>query len=131
MAPEALPRRVRAALVTGWCLALACSSPAARVTATWKVNPTPAVTGAATVVRVTLQSELGPVRGANLRLEAHMSHPGMTALEAEMIESSAGTYEASLQLSMAGEWVLVVSGKLADGGWITQHMKIMAGPPSG
>ena len=113
-------------------MAVACNRGAGNATVTWKVEPTPAVTGAATVVRVAVHTSQGqPLGGATLHLEAHMSHPGMAPLTADLVERALGQYEATIQFSMPGDWVLVVTGMLADGNRITSQLPVAAGRPSG
>ena len=60
-----------------------------------------------------------------------MTHPGMEPLVAELIERATGTYEAHLKLPMAGRWILVVSGTLADGRRIVKQAEVTAVQPSG
>jgi hypothetical protein len=69
------------------------------------------------------------VKGASLRLEAHMSHPGMAPVVADLIERD-GIYESRVQLTMAGPWVIVASGELADGRRIVKQTKVTAVEPS-
>ena len=64
-----------------------------------------------------------PASGAKLRLEAHMSHPGMTPVVADAVDRGRGAYEAQLQFTMVGDWVIVASGTLADGRRITKETR--------
>jgi hypothetical protein len=132
MAPQAVARRLTAALLAACCLAIGCGRRTADATATWMIEPTPAVANRAAIVRCTLRTGGGePLRGARLRLEAHMSHPGMAPATADMNESAAGVYEARVQLSMPGQWVLVAAGELRDGSRITRQVEVTAVAPSG
>jgi YtkA-like len=132
MAPGALARRVIAGLLACCGLAIGCSRAATDVTATWKIEPTPPVAGTTTIVRVVLRRPDGsPVSGAKLRLEAHMSHPGMAPVTADVVEQGNGTYETRLQLSMAGDWAIVVTGELADGRRITRETQVPSVLPAG
>jgi hypothetical protein len=56
-----------------------------------------------------------PVRGARLQVQAQMSHPGMAPLVVTAAERGEGLYEAELQFSMGGDWILVVEGFLPNG----------------
>ena len=56
--------------------------------------------GRETLVGLRLHDAEGkPVSRARLQLEAHMSHPGMTPVTADVIEQSAGAYEARVRLA--------------------------------
>jgi hypothetical protein len=135
----AQPGRTRlldAALVAG-CLALASSLACTRersadipLRIAWAIDPAPPAAGVSTLVRVVVSDDQQqPVTGARLRLEGHMSHPGMTPVTADMIESTQGTYEAQLQFSMAGDWLLVVAGALSDGTRVTQQLELAGVKP--
>jgi hypothetical protein len=125
MAPEALTRRLIAGLLACWC-AIGCSNREDSITATWDVDPASPVVGVPAVVRVRLHPA-GPVtRGARLRLEAHMSHPGMAPVSADTTERADGVYESRVTVSMVGDWTLVVSGALANGTRITRSTQVRA-----
>ena len=127
MAPEAVTRRVNAAVVIGGCLVLACARAAPPVSAAWRIEPAPVIAGAATLVRVTLRRADGTAAAAaRLQLEAHMAHPGMPTLTVNMTEPRGGEYEARVRLSMEGDWILVVSGELADGTRLTREFRVAA-----
>lgn len=127
MESEAVTRRLIAGLLACCCFAIACNRGANDVTATWRIEPTPPVTGKPTLVRVTLARDGGqPVADATLRLEAHMSHPGMAPVTADVTEHGNGTYEARLQLAMAGDWVFVMTGELSNGQRMMKEIKVRA-----
>jgi hypothetical protein len=131
LAPEALARGLTAGLLACCLAAIGCGGGARELQMTWQIEPTPPVAGAATAVRLTLHHGDGTaVVGARLRLEAHMSHPGMAPITCDVIDRANGAYEARLQLSMAGDWVFVVTGELADGTRITRQIQVPAARPA-
>lgn len=60
--------------------------------------------------------------GAEVRLEGNMSHPGMQPVLAAARETSPGVYEGDLELTMAGDWLVLVDARLRDGR--TVHRRI-------
>jgi hypothetical protein len=97
----------------------------------WDVEPVPPATGTETVARLTLRDDAGaPIPGARLRLEGHMSHPGMTPVVVSVSERGDGVYEARLQFTMAGDWTLVVAGELPDGSRVTRELEIAGVRPA-
>jgi hypothetical protein len=99
------------------CLAgCAPTDPAEAIRVSWTLDPSPPVVGGPIVARLTLRDgDQKPITGARLRLEGLMSHPGMAPVTAAVIERGEGSYEAALRFTMAGDWVLVVTGQLPDG----------------
>jgi hypothetical protein len=132
--------RARARFLTAWLLVGALSAsiagcrasdPSDAISAAWTVEPSPPAAGQALVVRVTLSDRDRPVSGAKLRLEGQMSHPGMTPVVSDLVERGNGTYEGHLQLTMAGDWILVVTGELAGGERLTKQLDMPGVPPAG
>ena len=108
--------------VFGGVLLIACgcrrpsdsSDRAPEVSLRWTAEPEPPTTGL-----VTLSLELAegqrPVERAEVRLEGTMTHPGMAPVSATAGEISPGRYDARMDLSMAGDWVILVDARLRDG----------------
>jgi hypothetical protein len=53
-----------------------------------------------------------------------MTHPGMAPVTADVRETDPGVYEAALRFTMAGDWVLVLDGALADGRRLRRQLAI-------
>ena len=138
MAPEAVTGGVTARVVfraLTWCVVAVtagCGRDSAGAAIAWSIQPSALIAGSTAQVAFTITTRDGaPASGAQLRLEGHMSHPGMTPVVADPIERDRGTYEAPLQFTMPGEWVLVVSGTLADGTRITKETRLSVRPADG
>jgi hypothetical protein len=80
-----------------------------------QVEPSPPKVGTAKVTLELRDADDRPVEGATVKLEGNMSHAGMKPSFADARQQKPGVYEADLELTMAGDWYVVVSGKLADG----------------
>jgi hypothetical protein len=110
----------------------ACSGRATNATnLSWTLAPSSPAVGPATLT-VTLRSPAGTaVTGARVRLEGHMSHPGMTPVIADAAERTPGVYVVPFTFSMPGDWTLLVSAALADGGRVEQRIDVANVRPSG
>ena len=64
-----------------------------------------------------------PVRGARLKIQGFMAHPGMTPLITTATEQGDGVYLSHLRFTMAGDWALIVTGELPDGQRISSNLK--------
>ena len=85
------------------------------VDVSWTLSPPAPAVGPAALT-VTLRSASGgPLTAASVRLEAHMSHPGMSPVIVNAAERTPGVYEIPFAFTMAGDWVLLVAVTLADG----------------
>ena len=128
----AQPARARRALtvlvVVAAVVAPACGRTqgnADDVRATWRLDPPAPALGQDVRVRLTLRDPAGePARGARLRIEAHMAHPGMPPVVAEAAERDPGVYEADLGFTMAGGWTFVADGTLSDGRRLTRTFDV-------
>jgi len=131
-------RRVLTAVLLACSLATtACAAPgcdvhwdreresSGAINVSWTLDPSPPLAGTPIVVRLTLRDrDQKPVTGARLRLEGLMSHPGMAPVTAAVTERGNGEYEAPLQFTMAGDWILLVTGELPGGMGFTRQIEI-------
>ena len=137
VAPRAQRQRLTAVVLLACSLVTGCAAPGCdvhwdrerdssdAVSVTWTLEPSPPFAGTPIVVRLTIRDrDQKPVTGAHLRLEGLMSHPGMAPLTAAVTERGKGEYEAPLQFTMAGDWVLLVTGELPDGTAFKRQIEI-------
>ena len=110
--------------------AVACAPTAADdVAVSWALQPKAPVPLREVTAHLSLRDASGTlITGARLRVEAHMSHPGMAPIISGAEEPTPGMYEARIELSMAGAWTLVADGTLPDGRRLTRSHSIDVRP---
>ncbi len=99
-------------------------APADNVTFEWTLTPMPPGVGTAVLTMHVLDGNRRPVRGARIRVEGHMSHPGMAPVLAQARERDPGVYEADLQFTMRGDWILLVEGTLPNRSGIAHRIDV-------
>jgi hypothetical protein len=87
-------------------------------------SPEPARIGRESVTVRMKDSAARPVTGAHLMVEGNMSHAGMAPVFGEGKEIEPGRYEANLDLSMRGSWVISLHVRLASGEKIERQIPI-------
>jgi hypothetical protein len=98
---------------------------ASNVSLDLRIFPDPPVAGPVRVSLVLADGATGrPVQGAAVRLEGNMSHAGMRPVFAAAREVAPGTYEAPLELTMGGDWFLLVDATLPDGGTLHRQLDL-------
>lgn len=81
----------------------------------WNVAPDPPRVGPATFSFSLADSAGHPVEGAQVQLEANMSHAGMRPVFAQAEEGAPGRYSAPLEFTMGGDWFILIDAALPDG----------------
>ena len=79
------------------------------------VSPAPPSVGAAQLSIALRDAQGAAVEGASVRVEATMSHAGMQPEFAEASEVAPGRYEAALEFTMGGDWILLLDATTPDG----------------
>jgi YtkA-like protein len=80
-----------------------------------EVSPYPPRVGPVTITLRLTDTAGRQVDGARITLEANMSHAGMVPVFADVRETEPGRYQSSMELSMAGDWFILVHVTLKDG----------------
>lgn len=102
-----------------------CSKPvSSSTTVESEIAPQPPRVGAVTVTLKLSDVAGKPVSGAHLTLEGDMAHAGMAPVFGDARQTGPGRYQGILQLTMSGDWVVLVHGILADGQKIEQQFTI-------
>jgi len=90
----------------------------------WVITPEPARVGRNEITLNVRDAASKPLTGARIRLEADMAHAGMAPVFDEAKETAPGKYEGALDLSMPGDWVVVVDLTMADGGKLEREIAL-------
>ena len=115
------------ALVQG-CRHERASTP--NLTVSYEVSPLPARAGDVTITIKLLDGSNEPIAGARIKLEGNMSHAGMAPVLAEAKEIGPGRYRTNMNLSMAGDWLVLVHLTLPDGREMDQQFEIKEVAPA-
>jgi uncharacterized protein (DUF58 family) len=89
-----------------------------------EITPQPVRVGPATVTVHLTDAAKKPVSRATIKVEADMSHPGMSPVFGEAEETAPGSYQAHLDLNMGGDWVVLLHIKLSDARQIERKMDV-------
>jgi hypothetical protein len=90
----------------------------------YEVSPQPPRVGPTTIILSLAEPSGRPITGARITLEGNMTHAGMAPVFAGAMEVEPGRYRATLQLSMAGDWVVVAHVNLATGRKLDHQFEI-------
>lgn len=90
----------------------------------YEIAPQPPRVGAATIDLKLTDKNGAAVSGARVDLEGNMSHAGMAPVSGEAKEIETGKYRGTLQLTMAGDWIVLVHITLADGQKLERQIEL-------
>jgi hypothetical protein len=88
------------------------------------IAPRPARVGSETMVLQLTDVSKQPVTGDRVEVEGDMSHPGMAPVFAVARELAPGRYTAKLQLTMAGDWMILFHITLRSGQKVEKEMPL-------
>jgi hypothetical protein len=121
---HALPFLLLAMLLAAGCQRTDTSDGAKDAKLDLTLRPDPPAVGSATATVRLAQKDGTLVRGAAVKLEGNMNHPGMTPVFADAKETEPGLYEATLDLTMGGDWFVLVNATLPDGRKLTRKVDV-------
>lgn len=88
------------------------------------VEPDPPSVGPSQLTLAIRDAAALPVTGARVELECTMSHAGMVPVFGTTEERSPGVYVAELELTMGGDWIVIVDATLADGRSLERQLEV-------
>ena len=122
------------------CLCLLClfatcfiscrNQSSADVTIAPEITPQPPRVGQVTITLRVTDASGRPLTGARIKLEANMSHAGMVPVFADVTEFEPAHYRSNMELSMAGDWLVVVHLTLPDGSKVDRQFEIKGVAPA-
>jgi len=71
-----------------------------------------------------------PVAGAQVAVEADMSHAGMSPVFGDAREIEPGRYQAHLRFEMAGDWVILLHVTLPGGQKLERQIDVQGVQPN-
>ena len=89
----------------------------------WSLRPPQPVVGPVTLSLV-LGEQTTHARVTAVSVVGYMTHPGMPPALATVTPRGRGVYDAKMELTMAGDWVFVVSVQLADGQRVERRIPV-------
>jgi YtkA-like protein len=95
-----------------------------------EVLPQPPRVGQVAIRLKVTDASLSPLRGAQIKLEGNMSHAGMSPVFADTSEVAPGEYRADMDLSMPGDWVILVHLIMPDGAKLERQFEIKGVAPT-
>ncbi|MFA9489910.1 MAG: FixH family protein [Anaerolineales bacterium] len=121
MRPSRIHKVISIYLIIGAVFLPACArasqgeETAADVNIELTVDPSPATIGEATLYFELRDAQGQRIEGASLSAKGDMSHAGMMPVLGDSEEIGDGKYSIPFEWTMAGDWILTVTGELPDG----------------
>ncbi len=94
------------------------------ITIEHEIAPAPPRVGAAMITLRIADASGKPLTGVPITLEGNMSHAGMAPVFATTKETEPGRYQAPLEFSMGGDWIVLIHLALADGTKLERQFEI-------
>jgi hypothetical protein len=94
------------------------------ITVEFETTPRPPRTGPVTMALRLSDSRARPVSGAHIELEGNMTHAGMAPVFSHASELQPGRYQSRMELTMPGDWVVLLHAKLASGEQVEKQFEI-------
>jgi hypothetical protein len=100
------------------------AGPGEEVGLRYELDPLPPRLGRQTVTLRLVDGGQRPIAGARVSVEGNMNHAGMVPSIATVQEKAPGLYLASLEITMRGQWFLLVEARLASGARIERKIDL-------
>lgn len=94
------------------------------------IVPQPVRQGDATVMIQLADRSGTPISHAGIEVEGDMSHPGMAPIFGKANQTAPGSYQAHLDFSMPGDWVVLLHIRLQNGRKIERQVDVRGVEPN-
>jgi hypothetical protein len=91
-------------------------------------TPQPARIGPETITIRLADAFAQPASGAAITVEADMAHPGMSPVFANASEQKPGSYQATVNFNMPGDWVVLTHITLPNGKRLERQISVKGVP---
>lgn len=109
---------------TAGCQRTGVADGAKDVTVDVRFRPDPPAVGPATATVELTGKDGKPIPNATVKLEGNMNHAGMKPVFADAKETKPGHYEGPLELTMGGDWFVLVNATLPDGRTLSRKVDV-------
>lgn len=111
-----------------------CGKPAVKATGQplsidYEISPQPPRVGLATITLKISDSAGKPTTGASVKMEGNMTHAGMAPSFGTARETAPGRYLGPLDLSMGGDWIILVHLTLPGGEKVEKQFAVKGVQP--
>jgi hypothetical protein len=119
---------VLAASMSGACGREQPAEDTAGVLVTTRLVPPQPTVGPATLT-ISLSGATADMLGrTNVQVVGHMTHPGMTPVVATVTPRGPDVYDAALDFTMPGDWMLIATVRLQDGRRLESRVPVTVQP---
>ena len=114
--------------VAGGCRQAAVAEDTDSVRLRTLVLPTPPTVGKARLVVTLSGASVATLNQATVSVVGHMTHPGMTPIVAPVTRTEPDIYEAAVDFTMPGSWLLVATVRFPDGRRLESKVPVQVQP---
>jgi hypothetical protein len=117
-----------AASITGGCTRQPAAEDTAGVLVTTRLRPPQPTVGPATLTIALSGATAATLGRADVRVVGHMTHPGMTPVVGTVTPRGPDEYDAAVDFTMAGDWLLIATVRLQDGRRLESRVPVKVQP---
>jgi len=117
-----------AAMWVGACKRQAVAEDTSGVLLSTRLVPPQPVVGPATLEVSLSGATAATLARATVQVVGHMTHPGMTPVVATITPRGPDVYDAAIDFTMPGEWMLIATVRLHDGRRLESRVPVKVQP---